>query len=390
MLFNFICRSILTPARSSSFKSSLFTTKASHSSNPLSFTAAYLVNSCGVSPESAISASRRLNLSESPNSADSVLAFLNTQGFTKSQVSKVIIRHPRILLCDLEKTLLPNFQILNSIGILNADLVEVVTAKPRNICHTKFKDTAIQCINYLRTVLGSDDKVVNAIKRFPLALTYDLHVYAAENIRMLIEVGVPDVTIKALLAKQPRTFLTSAERFRKVVRDVMEMGFDPSKSRFLWAIHARRAMSKSTWDAKVELYKKWGWSKDEIFVAFERYPGCMMASMDKISRILDFLVNTMGWERGYIVQWPIVLCFSLEKRIIPRCLVYQYLAEKGLIEEDNEFCFTKWLMYSENKFLKWVVKRYEEEASEILKLYQKHLNEANGSTTSILRNREVI
>ena len=124
-----------------------------------------------------------------------------------------------------------------------------------------------------------------------------------------------------------------------------------------------------------EGYKKWGWSEDEIFTAFERYPGCMMASTDKIMRILDFLVNTMGWEKSFILQWPIVISFSFEKRIIPRCLVYQYLAEKGLTDD---FCFTKWLMYSDTKFLKWVLKKYEEESPELFKLYQKHLDEANG------------
>ncbi|KAJ0560446.1 putative transcription regulator mTERF family [Helianthus annuus] len=383
MLFNFIFR---TTAKSS-YKLPQFTTKTS---NPHSFTVTYLITSCGVSPESAISASKRLDLSKSPNFADSVLAFLNNQGFTISQVSKVICRYPRILLCDPEKTLLPNFQILENIGLSRTDLNAIVTARPKAILHTKVQDTALPSVDYLRTVLGSDDLVITAIKRFPLALTYDLQVYAAENVRMLLEVGAPDATIRAFLARQPRTFFTSADRFRKVVRDVMEMGFDPSKYRFLWAIHAIRAMSKLTWDKKLEIYKKWGWSKDEIFIAFERCPGCMMASTDKIARMLDFLVNTMGWESSFIVQWPIVISFSLEKRVIPRCLVYQYVAEKGLVEEQEDFCFTKWLMYSEKKFLKWVVKRYEDEAPEILKLYRKHLNEANGSTTSILRKRDVI
>ncbi|KAL8208514.1 hypothetical protein R6Q57_007926 [Mikania cordata] len=385
MLFSFICRTIVTTARPyiklqlccHAYQSSLFTTKTSHSSNRRLFTVNYLINSCGIPPESAILASRRLDLSKSPNTADSVLSFFNKQGFSKSQVSKVICRHPRILLSDPEKTLLPNFQILNSIGLSSTDLVTIVTVWPKKLLHTKFQETALPCVAFLKTFLKSDDKVINAIKRFPLALTYDLQVYAAENIQMLLEVGVPDLTIKAVLAQQPRTFFTSADRFRKVVRDVTEMGFDPSKFRFIWAIHARRAMSESTWVKKVKLYKKWGWSKDDIVVAFERYPGCMIASMDKITRVLDFLVNTMGWETGYIVQWPIVVGFSLEKRVIPRCLVYQYLAEKGLTEEKDGFCFTKWLMYSDTKFLKWVVKRYEGEASEILKVYQKHLNEAN-------------
>ncbi|KAK1420697.1 hypothetical protein QVD17_22508 [Tagetes erecta] len=389
MLFNLIRRNISTYAKPYiklqlpcngllSPSSSLFTTTTSHSSNHDSFTATYLINSCGVSPESAILASKGLDLSKSPNSADSVLAFLKKQGFTKSQVSKLILSHPKLLLCDLENTLLPNFKILSSLGFSNDDLVGIVITRPRNILLGKFQAKALLSVSFLRTVLGSEDKVINAIKRFPQILTYDLQVYAAENIRMLLEIGVPDVRIKAMLSQQPRTFLTSADSFRKVVKDVKKLGFDPSKAKFIWAIHALRAMSKVTWNKKIELYKKWGWSKDEILMAFERNPGCMMASTDKIARILNFLVNTMGWERSYIIQSPIVICYSLEKRIIPRCLVYKYLAEKGLIKEKDDCCYTQshWLAYSETSFVKWVVKRHEKEAPELLELYQKRFIKA--------------
>ncbi|KAI7755132.1 hypothetical protein M8C21_026002, partial [Ambrosia artemisiifolia] len=267
---------------------------------------------------SAIVASKRLDLSKTPDTADSVLALFKNHGFTKSQVSKVILSCPKILLCDLEKTLLPNFKILNSLGFSNADLVAIVISRPRSVLQGKFHETALLSVGYLRSVLGSDDRVINAIKRFPQVLTYDLQVYGAENIQLLLEIGVPELRIKSMLAQQPRTFFTSADRFRTVVGNVKKMGIDPSKARFLWAIHAFRAMSKETWDKKVELYKKWGWSEDEILSAFERNPGCMMSSMDKITRILDFLVNTMGWDKSYIVQSPIIMCYSVEKRIVPR------------------------------------------------------------------------
>ncbi|XP_071701169.1 transcription termination factor MTERF8, chloroplastic-like [Rutidosis leptorrhynchoides] len=366
-----------------SLQSYLFTTTTS---NQPSFTLNYLINSCGVSPESALSVSKHLDLSKTPNTADSVIALLTNQGLTKSQVSNIISGHPRILLCDPDNTLLPNFKILNSLGLSSTDIGAIVTAAPKRLLCKRFQETAL---SFLKSVLESDDRVINAIKRYPLGLTYDLQVYAAGNIRLLQDIGVPKSNIVSMLTQQPRTFFTSAVRFRKVVEDVMEMGFDPSKTRFLYGIHAIRAMSKSTWGKKIDLYKKWGWSKDEIFIAFEKYPGCMMASTEKISRILEFLFNTMGWEKDYIFEYPIVISFSLEKRIIPRCLVYQYLAEKGLTEDDV-FCFNKWLVYSDTKFLKWVVKQYADEGVELLKVYNKHLNEAMGSTNSKLRIKDVI
>ncbi|XP_076896303.1 transcription termination factor MTERF8, chloroplastic-like [Bidens hawaiensis] len=376
MLLHFICRSrtILNPAKPYiHLQSYLFTTKPS---NPHSFTVSYLITSCGLPPESAILASKRLDLSKSPNTADSVLAFLKNQGFTKSQIAKLICKRPMVLLSDPNDTLLPNFKILESIGLPKPNLIAIVITSPNDVLNKKFQETAPPCVDFLKTVLKSDDEVINAVKRYPLALTYNKRVFAAENVRMLRDAGVPNSTIQAMLTMQPRTYFRSADRFRKALKDVLDMGFDPSKTRFVWAIHAMRAMSKSTWDKKMEIYMKWGWTKDEIFIAFEKNPRCMMASTDKITRILDFLVNTMGWRPSYIVQWPVLMSFSLEKRIIPRCLVYQRLREKGVIKENEDFYFSNWLMFSDAKFLEWVLKRHEEEASEILKVYQNHMKEA--------------
>nr|XP_043621892.1 transcription termination factor MTEF18, mitochondrial-like [Erigeron canadensis] len=396
MLFHFIFRSISThtkPYLNPHFRYngmfSFTTSTFSPSSNQYSFTRNYLINSCGLSPKSALLVSKDLDLSKSLNKPDSVLEFFKNQGFTDSQVSKLISRHPKVLLTDIENTLLPRFNSLKSLGFSSKDIAAIVTVAPKGLLRKRPKETVLPCVSYLRSVLGSDDKVICAIKRHPLILTYDLKVYGAENIRFLLEQGVPEENIAFTLAHQPRTFLTSVDRFKKIVENVKEMGFNPSKTRFLLAIQAVRGMSRSTWDNKLELYKKWGLSEDDIFLAFERCPGFMMASVDKISGILDFLVNTMGWEKSLIVQWPIVMCFSLEKRIIPRCLLYQYLGEKGLTEKDD-FCFNKWLMYTENKFLKFVVKRYEDEGPELLKLYQKHLDEANRSTTSTPRKTDLI
>ncbi|KAL4576404.1 hypothetical protein LXL04_012497 [Taraxacum kok-saghyz] len=135
----------------SSSQSSPFTTKTSGSSHQHSFTVTYLINSCGISPESAILASNRLDLSKSPNTADPV-----------------------------------------------TDIAAIVTARPKEILTKKLQDTAVPCFNYLKTVLSSHDKVISCIKRFPTALTYDLQIYAAENIRLLLEIGVPKLRIESI------------------------------------------------------------------------------------------------------------------------------------------------------------------------------------------------
>ncbi|KAK7843790.1 hypothetical protein CFP56_011916 [Quercus suber] len=82
---------------------------------------------------------------------------------------------------------------------------------------------------------------------------------------------------------------------------------------------------------KLELYKRWGWSKDVALLAFKRRPHCMLLSEEKITEAMDFLVNKMGCPSAVIARNPIIILFNLEKRIIPRCLVIQSLLAEGLL-----------------------------------------------------------
>ncbi|KAI8005001.1 hypothetical protein LOK49_LG08G03166 [Camellia lanceoleosa] len=166
--------------------------------------------------------------------------------------------------------------------------------------------------------------------------------------------------------------MTSCDRFREIVKEVEEMGFNPLRTKFVIAIHAFRAMSKSTWEKKVEVYKKWGLSEDDILLGFGKRPWCMIASEHKISGVMDFFVNKMGLESSFVVRRPALISLSLEKRIVPRCEVYKVLLSKGLIK-DNDVSLMRMLISPENWFLNRVVYRHEEEAPKLLKLYKEKL-----------------
>ena len=92
--------------------------------------------------------------------------------------------------------------------------------------------------------------------------------------------------------------------------------------------------NKSIWNRCFEVYTRWDWSKDDIFAAFKKHPHCMMLSEKKIMKAMDFFMNKMGWSSKVIAQCPVVLFFSLEKRIVPRCRVIHVLKSKRLIKED--------------------------------------------------------
>ncbi|XP_028116362.1 uncharacterized protein LOC114314111 [Camellia sinensis] len=176
-----------------------------------------------------------------------------------------------------------------------------------------------------------------------------------------------------LLKYRPRAFMTSNDRFREIVKEVEEMGFNPLRKKFVIAVHAFRAMSKLTWEKKVEVYKKWGLSEDEILVAFGKHPGCMMVSEHEIKEVMNFFVNKMGWESSFVPRNPLLVSLSLEKRIVPRCAVYQVLLLSKVLINSNNISLSTMLKVREMLFLKKFLICHVEQAPELLKLYREKL-----------------
>ncbi|KAL4571615.1 hypothetical protein LXL04_018378 [Taraxacum kok-saghyz] len=341
-----------------------------------SFTVSYLVDSCGFPPDKAISASKYLKFKTSDR-ADSVIAFLKNQGFTKTQIAHLVPKYPVVLRCNPEKNLLPKFEFLSSIGLSDSDIVKLVIARPITLGRS-LKNHIEPAFNLLRDLIQSNDKTLTAIKNCPQILVWNSKANIAPNIQLLRDFGVPGSSILFLLTYQPKVFLTPTSHFKKGVQQVMEMGFDPLKTSFMLGIHVIRSVSKSTWEKKMETYEKWGWSKDQILVAFRAKPWCMMMSVEKIDKVMEFLVNKMGLETSAIAKNCVLISHSMENRIIPRSLVYRYCLENGLIKDNSNFGFVAWLKCSENLFIK-KLKKFETEAPDVLKFYQEKLGHGSSS-----------
>ncbi|CAL9004567.1 unnamed protein product [Prunus brigantina] len=104
------------------------------SANQHNFTVTYLINSCGLSPKAAISASKKVEL-QTPERADSVLALVRNHGLSEAQLSKFVRLHPEVLLANPEQTLLPKLRFFHlsrsfkggpreNSGFLSADFVK--------------------------------------------------------------------------------------------------------------------------------------------------------------------------------------------------------------------------------------------------------------------------
>ncbi|XVE68709.1 hypothetical protein DITRI_Ditri09bG0090900 [Diplodiscus trichospermus] len=145
---------------------------------------------------------------------------------------------------------------------------------------------------------------------------------------------MPESIIMAKLVVQPRIFARNRDKFRRTVEEVKKLGFNSSKQLFLIALQALMQISKSTWERNSD--------------AFSNGVGPM--------KIFFLLLRT---------NFPALLSYSLQRRLIPRGSIVQALLSKGLIEKFN-VCSV--MMYTEKEFLQKIVTCYGDSC--LLKLYK--------------------
>lgn len=333
----------------------------------LSFTISYLINSCGLSPDYAIVAARKLLL-DSPERPNTVLNLLRDHGFTTSQISSIVKKRPVLLLANAESVLLPKLRFFLSIGVSKPLLARTLASDP-TILTRSLVNQLIPSYNFLKSVLDADDKIVAALRRTTWIFLEDHTKNLVPNINHMSETGVPEKCVQLLLTHFPEAVMQRKDEFKEITKQAKEMGFNPGKTTFVLAIHALSGKgNRSIWDKCFEVYRRWGWSEDDIMCAFKKHPHSMMLSERKINRTMEFLVKEMNLEPRSIAGCPVVLFFSLDKRIIPRCSVVKVLASKGLVKED--WSLTSLLVPVEKVFLEKLVVKYEEELPELMDVYR--------------------
>ncbi|KAL5708799.1 hypothetical protein ACHQM5_019556 [Ranunculus cassubicifolius] len=329
-----------------------------------SFTISYLINSCGLSQQKAISISKKFHF-ESPTNPDSVLTLLRNNGFSHSHISKIIAQRPELLVSSVDKTLKPKFDFFSSKGFYGGALVKVLCREAKVLTYS-LENTIIPSFHFLRSIVGTDAKVIAVLRRYMNVLA--MYKTIESNIGLLLDHGVPMSMIQKLLVSQPRMFSRSTSRFCEYVEEVKKMKFDPSQHLFLAALNVLNAMSRSSLEAKFDVYRSWGWSEDELQGAFRKHPYCVALSEENIMSTMDTFVNKFGYAPSSIAQKPSLLLYSCEKRIIPRCSAMQILIKNGKVKQSTNL--RSLLQMTEDKFLKKYINRFEKEVPELLRAYQ--------------------
>ncbi|XP_056168112.1 uncharacterized protein LOC130134502 [Syzygium oleosum] len=342
------------------------TAAAATTSNRPSFAVSYLVNSCGLSPESALFVSERVNFETSAR-PDAIIDVFKNHGFSQFQISGIIRKWPWLILASPERT----------VGFSGSDLAKLITAAPYILTRSLEKHL-IPNFGRLRDFLRGDKYAVTAIRRSPRILSQGLEATVDPFVKILRDKGVRQSSIVWLVKCQSRTMITLCGHLDEIVEKTKGMGFDdPSASKFAVAMLAITGMSESTWERKFDAYSRWGWSRDDTMRAFVKCPWCMATSEEKIMAMIGFFVKEMGFKSSFLLRHPSLMSLSLERRIRPRCLVFKHLSSHGLMK--TKIGLTSLLTISEVDFLEKFLTPHIEEAPELLDLYQEKKQMATGT-----------
>ncbi|KAF3533066.1 hypothetical protein DY000_02041571 [Brassica cretica] len=324
------------------------------------FTVAYLVDSLGFTTKLAESIWRKVT-SEAKGDPDSVLDLLKSHGFRDSHISTIISNYPQLLLLDTEKSLSPNLKFLQSRGAPSSELAEILSKVPK-ILGMKGDKAVGRYYDFVKDIIEADKSSNYEMSCLSLP-EGSRQENIIRNVLVLRRLGVPQKLLFSLLISCSH-IVSGKDRFEESLKKVVEMGFDPRTSKFVEALRIVYQMSDKTVEDKVNLYKRLGFSVEDVWEMFKKYPfllaiseknimnsfetfmrlaftrdefvrmvkhcpQCIGLSSELVTKKTEFLVNTMIWTVEDVVSNPAAFGYSLEKRIVPRCNVIKALVFKG-------------------------------------------------------------
>ncbi|CAH8389875.1 unnamed protein product [Eruca vesicaria subsp. sativa] len=326
------------------------------------FTVSYLVDSLGFTTKLAESTWKKVT-SEPKGNPDSVLHLLRSHGFTDSQISTIITTYPKLLILDAEKSLAPNLKFLQSRGASTSELTEIVSNVPR-ILGMRWHKAVGRYYDFVKDIVEADKSSNYEMSCLSMP-EGSCQENIIKNVLVLRQLGVPQKLLFSLLTSNFHV-VSGKERFEESVNKVVGMGFDPTTSKFVKALCVIYQMSDKTTEEKVNLYRKLGFTKGDVWEIFKKNPlvmalseknilnsfqtfiglgftrdefvrmvkycpQCIGLSEESVKKKTEFLVKEMNWSLKAVVSNPSVFGYNLEKRTVPRCNVIKALMSRGLL-----------------------------------------------------------
>ncbi|KAJ7009823.1 hypothetical protein NC653_000510 [Populus alba x Populus x berolinensis] len=366
-----------------------FLSSSPSSSSSSSSTVECLVNSCGLPSKSALEFSRDFHLHENNlQSFQSVFRCFQSYNIPSIRITKLIKRRPQILNYNVEDNLKPKLQLLVQNGIVGHHMCKVFVSNPL-ILNADLDSQIKPCFQFLKSVLGSNRNVVEAINRSSNLLTCDLKGCLQPNVDFLIREGVPFDGVAEFLIRDAITVQHKHNNMVNAVNDLKNLGFDPKAPVFLEAVRVRIHMSESIWKEKIEVMKSLGWSEEEIFSAFKRDLIFLKSPVEKIRVATDFFVNTLKLGRQILSEDPEFFTLKIDKSCRRRHDVFKLLESEKLIEGGVKI--EEVLKMRDKEFLVKYVKKYVDKVPGLWETFNgRKQQQSLPGLTELVESREII
>ncbi|KAG8066422.1 hypothetical protein GUJ93_ZPchr0004g38495 [Zizania palustris] len=342
------------------FFTSSSTTPAPH------FMVEYLVSTCGLSLAAAVKAAPRFAHLGSTSRPDAVRAFLRAQGLSRAEVRAVVSWLPTVLLSNVDATLYPKFNAVRALGLGRADAARLFALYPPALTYGIHSNLLPRVLFWL-DLLGSTKLLMKWLNKVWL-LQYSVDLLL-RNMYTLRSLGVPDDRITTTVRLQPALIMPTPAKFQKLIDKAALCGITPSSGMYMWVLFTLRNVSEGTFRAKkAAVMSATGCTEQEFAAMFRRAPCFMGMPAELLRQKVEFLVATARCTTEYIVKNPVLLTFSLSKRMVPRCRVIETLQSRG-IDIRKRMNVSTIMKLSEAKFVERFILRHKQEVPELLELY---------------------
>ncbi|RCV20905.1 hypothetical protein SETIT_4G095500v2 [Setaria italica] len=311
----------------------------------------YLVSTCGLTRAQALKASKQLAHLRSPSKPDAVIAFLSALGLARPDIAALVAADPRFLCASVEKTLAPRITELSDLGLSRAQIARLVP-----LARTAFRSSTLgHSLGFWLPVMGSFEKVLTFLRLKCNILGSDIEKVIKPNMALLQQYGIhvgnfPNSFLPVVMTRPP-------EHVQAAMARISKFGFRQDSGMFAIALEVFAIHSQEKIDEKIRTLEMFGWSQDDVLMTVRKMPHLLNMSKERLQRNLEFLARDVGLEIPYIAQRPVLVMYSLDRRLVPRHHLIKILNAKGLLSD--KFDLYSAFALSEKKFLDRFIHPYE-------------------------------
>ncbi|TVU00204.1 hypothetical protein EJB05_54383, partial [Eragrostis curvula] len=314
----------------------------------------YLVSRCGLTPTQANKAAKKISHLASDSNPDAVLAFLGgTLGVPAADIAAAVAMDPKILCSDVERSLAPRIPDLSGLGLSLDEIARLLPLAPQS-----FKNRTLRRnLEFWLKELGSFDKVLQVVRWNSGLLTIGPDKVAKPNLALLQRCGLSasDVAVSSMYSG--RLLTANPKRLREAVERVEELGVEPGTRMFPHALLVIALKSREAVARRTQLLQKFGFSQDDVRELVRKAPGVLGLSDQKVQQNVEFLLKDVGLDVSYIARRPVLLLYSVERRLLPRHWLLDVVKEKGLLKA---FDYYATAAMSEKRFVQKFVLPYKD------------------------------